>query len=66
MTQPSSDPATGTLTIAYPLVSAEEFPNGLRCPECRRPIDPGQPYKSRFDGMTSDAIPITELLCVYC
>lgn len=43
----------------------EDFPMGLRCPECKRTFHDGDPISERLDGFQDD-IPICVLVCVGC
>lgn len=49
----------------FPIVTPDEFEDGLICGECERAIEIGQPYTEKLEGM-SDDIPVTMLVCVYC
>jgi len=50
---------------SYYVVTEEEFPDGLVCVRCKRQIEPGQPYDSRFDDYENGMM-CEELTCVYC
>lgn len=56
-------------TAEFFVVTEEEFPDGLVCIRCKRPIGSGQPYNAVFTGFTGyeeTNIPNEELICVYC
>lgn len=46
-------------------VRAEEWPHGLRCMDCDRPLRDGDRYTKRVDSMIGDAV-VTEIVCVPC
>ena len=57
------------------IVTAEDFPHGLRCMDCDEIIESGQTYSTRLTGIHSNQIVIegkpedvflTELTCVPC
>lgn len=51
---------------SYPVVTEEQFPDGLCCIRCKRQLDPGMPYTLVFDGFALDGVTLEELCCVYC
>lgn len=51
--------------VEYQIVSEEEFPWGVQCPECHRILQVGQPYVTKLEDMASDE-PIEMVYCVYC
>ncbi|GAA4878816.1 hypothetical protein [Kitasatospora terrestris] len=53
------------MQLSYALVTEEDFPGGLACSGCHRPIAAGQPYSETVGGMLGDT-PVVELVCVYC
>ena len=52
--------------IAYPVVTPENFPHGLMCPECGQVIEVGQPFKSVGVGVYDSGVTFGRLVCVYC
>lgn len=50
----------GTLTVR-----AADFPHGLRCGECKRLLNDGDPYAESLTGMIGE-IPAVMLVCVPC
>lgn len=59
---PDTDP-WGSPSVAC--VAVGEFPDGLCCADCHRPIPPGRPYTSRPEGM-SGGVPVETLVCAPC
>jgi len=57
---PPSEPALGVL------VEAEDWPHGLRCAECHRPLQEGGRYSERLDALNADGIPIVLIVCLGC
>ena len=53
------------LMVSYPIVRQEEYPHGIRCPDCKRELKDGEPYAERFEGVWRK-FPIAEQCCVYC
>jgi hypothetical protein len=49
----------------YPLVTNFDFPHGVRCAECERLLNVGQPYTTKIDSMVAE-VPIEMICCVYC
>ena len=63
MRNPTSE---GVPEVSYPVVTEEDFPDGLCCIRCKRPLESGQPYTMNFDGFTEDGMTMEEICCVYC
>lgn len=53
-------------TQSFEIVTEEAFPHGLRCSNCERPIEVGQPLASRVIGIYDDGSEQCVLTCVYC
>ncbi|HUZ56030.1 MAG TPA: hypothetical protein VMU94_26330 [Streptosporangiaceae bacterium] len=47
------------------IVRAEEWPWGLRCGQCSRPLEDGDPYAERLTGMVSE-FPAYMIVCCPC
>lgn len=47
------------------LVTAEEFPHGLRCIDCNKPLPPGAFYTERLLSV-GEASVIEEIVCLDC
>lgn len=51
------------MRLTYPL--ATDFEGGIRCIQCKRPIEDFQPYREIPVGVTGVEV-VVELVCVYC
>jgi ribosomal protein L37AE/L43A len=51
-------------TLAYPIATEAEFPDGLWCGECGRALA-GQAYTDKVEGMQGEDVSVV-LVCVYC
>jgi hypothetical protein len=52
--------------MEFPVVTEQSFPHGLMCPECKRVIKVGDPFRSALIGMYEDGTELRRLQCVYC
>jgi hypothetical protein len=46
-------------------VRAEDWPCGLRCGDCRRPLEHGDRYAERLTGMAGE-FPVVVIVCCPC
>jgi RNase P subunit RPR2 len=47
------------------IVRAEDWPHGLRCGECSRPLADGDRYSERLIAMAGE-VPIVRIVCTSC
>ena len=47
------------------IVRAADWPHGLRCGECSRPLKDGDRYAERLTGMVDD-VPAVMIVCCPC
>jgi len=52
--------------LSFPTITESDFPNGIRCTECHRGIEPGQPYTEQLEAVHDAGEVVTSLVCVYC
>jgi hypothetical protein len=52
--------------MEFPVVTEQGFPYGLMCPECKRVIEVGQPFRPVIVSMDDEGNTGSRLQCVYC
>ena len=48
------------------IVDPDEWPYGLQCIDCKRPLTEGMPYSERLEAVCADSTIVVEIVCVPC